>query len=56
MPKLKKFTRGQRKHVKELADIAGEFSYLADAYAGGESDTVKELDKRFEKVCDKLDL
>ena len=33
--------------------IAGEAIELADAYSGGDSDTVESLNKRFEKLEEK---
>jgi hypothetical protein len=39
-----------KKMYEEMKDVAGEALYLADAYAGGDSDTEKELSERFDNI------
>lgn len=38
------------KKIDELLNVAGELAYLADAYAGGESETAKALSNKLDKL------
>jgi hypothetical protein len=52
--KVSEITPKVRRIVRELVDITDGYSYLANAYAGNESESVKSLDIKFEKVLAKL--
>ena len=47
---MAKKTVDWKKMFEQAMEIAGEALYLADAYAGGESETAEKLQKKLDKL------